>query len=135
MKEKLSKPGRRSDPTAFVGVVRPPEEEAQSSLETERKEGLLIVIRGRNKGAEFALRGDFVQIGRDPEVDVPIEDELASRRHAAIVRQGDRYFLRDCGSTNGTYFQGIMHGGERELSAGDRFRIGETEFAFRRGKG
>ena len=134
MKGQRPKPGHKSDPTAFVGVVPPPGEEDLPPLETERTEALLIIARGPYKGAEFAVRGDFVQIGRDPEMDVPLEDEEVSRRHAAIIRHRDRYFLRDCGSTNGTYLKGLFHGSERKLSPGDRFRIGETEFIFRMGK-
>ncbi len=134
MKGQRPKPGHKSDPTAFVGVVRPPGEEGLPPLETERTEALLIIARGPNKGAEFAVRGDFVQIGRDPQMDVPLEDQEVSRRHAVIVWHRDRYFLRDCGSTNGSYLKGLLHGSERELSPGDRFRIGETEFIFRLGK-
>ena len=133
MKQKPSNSAQKRDPTAFVGVVRPPSEVAAPPLETEREEAFLIVTRGPSKGAEFALRGDFVQIGRGSEADVPVQDEQASRRHAVIVRHRNRYFLRDCGSTNGTYFQGLLHGGERELSSGDRFQIGDTEFTFRLG--
>ena len=131
---KRPKPGSKSDPTAFVGVVQPPGEERLPPLETERTEALLIIARGPNKGTEFAVQGDFVQIGRDPGLAVSLDDEDVSRRHAAIVRHRDRYFLRDCGSTNGTYLKGLFHGSERELSPGDRFRIGATEFIFRLGK-
>ncbi len=59
MKQKPSKSAQKRDPTAFVGVVRPPSEVAAPPLETEREEAFLIVTRGPNKGAEFALRGDF----------------------------------------------------------------------------
>ena len=112
-------------------------ESRHKCLANIRGRGLMIgfdIVRGPNKGTEFAVRGDFVQIGRDPEMGVPLEDEEVSRRHAVIVRHRDRYFLRDCGSTNGTYLKGLFHGSERELSPGDRFRIGETEFVFRMGK-
>jgi pSer/pThr/pTyr-binding forkhead associated (FHA) protein len=134
VKGKRAKPGSKSDPTAFVGVVQSPGEEGLPPLETERTDALLIIVRGPNKGTEFAVCGDFVQIGRDPEMAVSLDDEDVSRRHAVIIRHRDRYFLRDCGSTNGTYLKGLFRGSERDLSPGDRFRIGETEFIFRLGK-
>ncbi|MDO5493532.1 MAG: FHA domain-containing protein, partial [Nesterenkonia sp.] len=37
---------------------------------------------------------------------ISIADSGISRRHMEIYRQGERYFARDLGSTNGTYVDG-----------------------------
>ena len=43
------------------------------------------------------------RIGRDEACDIPIADASVSRLHAVLtVLEGDRLFLTDCGSTNGT---------------------------------
>lgn len=42
-------------------------------------------------------------IGRDPECDIAIGYERASRHHAQIAFDGQRYFIIDLNSTNGTY--------------------------------
>ena len=42
-------------------------------------------------------------IGRDPECDVVIGYEQASRHHAQIAFDGYRYTITDLGSTNGTF--------------------------------
>ena len=41
-------------------------------------------------------------IGRDPDNDIIIEDEVVSRRHAEVVLRGDKFLVVDR-STNGTY--------------------------------
>ena len=43
-----------------------------------------------------------ISLGRDPDNDIPIEDDVVSRHHAEIALHGDRIVLVDR-STNGTY--------------------------------
>lgn len=63
-------------------------------------------------------------IGRRPDTsrekqacrnDLPLADRApfkVSRRHCAVERDGDgRYWLRDCGSTTGTFVDGRLVGG------------------------
>jgi pSer/pThr/pTyr-binding forkhead associated (FHA) protein len=128
---KASGRGGRREPTEFVGGSPPTRPSEQSSLlETVRGEAHLVVASGSRREAEFALRGEEISIGRDPEADVPIDEPSASRRHAVIVRRRDGYYLRDLGSTNGTYLFGLLRGREKRLLNGDRFRIGRTALVF-----
>lgn len=131
---KRSKPSRgaRQHPTRFVGV-KDAEADPRGSivLETDRTDAYLICVRGGRKGGEFPLGEDPAVIGRDPAAAVAIDDEAASRRHAMVVKDGGRFYLRDLGSTNGTYLDGVLHGEERVLADGDSFTIGESEFVFR----
>lgn len=121
----------RSKSTEFVGgspASRPKEQ--CSLLELARTEACVVITNGPRREAEFVLRGDETTIGRDPAADVTIDEPAASRRHAVIVRRRDGFHLRDLGSTNGTYLFGLLHGNEKRLMEGDRFRIGRTEFLF-----
>ena len=121
----------RKEPTEFVGGSPPSKPKEQSSfLEVNRSEACIVITNGSRREAEFVLRGDETTIGRDPAADVPIDEPSASRRHATIVRGRDGYYLRDLGSTNGTYLFGLLHGEKKRLMEGDRFRIGRTEFLF-----
>jgi len=73
--------------------------------------------------------GELV-MGRDPGgTGVKINDPRCSRRHAAFRTDGDRVFLRDLGSKNGTWVNGERLRDEAELSFGDHLRIGHAEFA------
>jgi hypothetical protein len=71
--------------------------------------------------------GDFT-IGRSTDSDLPLEDLLASRRHAVLHVAGDRVLLEDLGSRNGTTHNGRSVEGRVELVDGDRFAVGDQEF-------
>ena len=71
-----------------------------------------------------------VVIGRSPECDLPVESARASRRHAEVRRHGDRFWVRDLGSTNGTLVNGSRISGEHALQPGDRIEIGEVTVTF-----
>lgn len=122
--------GRRQ-PTEFIGGSPPSKPKEQSSLlELVRSEAYIAITSGPRREAEFVLRGDETSIGRDPAADVTIDEPAASRRHAVIMKGRDGFYLRDLGSTNGTYLFGLLHDEDKRLMEGDRFRIGRTEFLF-----
>ena len=66
-----------------------------------------------------------MRIGRDPTAEVPIDDDTVSRQHARLHVDGDRLWLEDCGSGNGTFVSGErLEPGVRvpiELDTGIRF--------------
>jgi pSer/pThr/pTyr-binding forkhead associated (FHA) protein len=45
-------------------------------------------------------------VGRDASVDVKIDDQLLSRRHFVISREGENFLLKDLDSQNGTWVAG-----------------------------
>jgi adenylate cyclase len=68
-------------------------------------------------------------IGRDPRCDLTVNQPVLSRQHCQIEASGNRYSIRDLGSTNGTTIKGTPVT-TREIAAGDVIRIGEVEIAF-----
>lgn len=62
-------------------------------------------------------------IGKSRDNAVPVKLDSIARRHCEVVREHDRWWVRDLGSTNGT-----LHLGERvhdaELLHGDSFEVG-----------
>ena len=76
-----------------------------------------------------------IVIGRSPQCDLPVDSKGASRCHAAIRTLGDRRLVRDLGSTNGTYVNGMRLTQERELSEGDRIEIGDVAVTYCRVEG
>jgi adenylate cyclase len=68
-----------------------------------------------------------VVVGRAPTSDFPIIDPTISRRHAQILRQDDKIFLRDLGSSNGTYVNGVRVE-SAELKPGDLVTFGKVMF-------
>jgi pSer/pThr/pTyr-binding forkhead associated (FHA) protein len=74
----------------------------------------------------FYLTRDETIVGREAGDVVFTGDPFMSRRHAAVSRdQGNRFTLRDLGSSNGTY---LAIRGEIELENGDHIRVGQHLF-------
>ncbi len=81
------------------------EQEAISALPAGS--ALLVVKRGADIGARFLLDQDVTTVGRHPNADIFLDDVTVSRRHAEFHRHGATFEVRDLGSLNGTYFDGV----------------------------
>jgi hypothetical protein len=86
---------------------------------------------GLRAGSAYDL-SEGALLGRGDGADIRLEDTFASTRHARLVVEGDVIVLEDLGSTNGTYLNGEPLHGPQPLHAGDRIRIGDSEFTFER---
>src|SRR3954469_24676240 len=91
----------------------------------------LVVERapGHVPGMEYEV-GEGAVMGRGDQAEIRLEDPFASSRHARLTRQGAVIVLEDLGSTNGTYLNEELLGGPQPLHAGDRVRIGDSEFTY-----
>ena len=89
----------------------------------------LVFVNGPEDGSELLVRLPAV-FGRLPESGVPLPfDSLASRRHARLSAEGERFFLEDLGSRNGTFLlTGEPLRGATEIAPGDLFRVGGAWF-------
>ena len=86
--------------------------------------------------AQFEIDKPEFHIGRAPQSDVYIDDASVSTRHCLIetVRPEDgegptEYYLRDLGSTNGTYVN-IDRIERQRLTHEDVIRVGLKSFKF-----
>ena len=68
---------------------------------------------------------DQVELGRGSSCQVRFGDdcETVSRRHAAIIKDGDNWKILQLSETNGTYVNGQPVQGERILQSGDEIRL------------
>lgn len=84
----------------------------------------LTVVAGPLEGMRFAItnRAETV-IGRDGVCDIVLPTGTVSRRHARILREGDRCYLEDLGSNNGTFVNGRRIEGRVCLKPGDRINL------------
>lgn len=91
----------------------------------------LVVERapGHVAGMEYEV-GEGAVLGRGDQAEIRLEDPFASSKHARLTRQGAVIVLEDLGSTNGTYLNEELVDGPRPLHAGDRVRIGDSEFTY-----
>lgn len=88
----------------------------------------LYIIHGIGEGECFDLEGDTVHIGRSPNNDIQIDEGSISRRHLKIERKGERYFIADMNTTNGTFVNNklISPGIEVEVEEGLPIAIGKV---------
>jgi hypothetical protein len=90
----------------------------------------LLVERapGHESGTAYDLTSGAT-LGRG-DVEIRLQDPFASSRHARITPQGHIVVIEDLGSTNGTYLNERPLTGPQPLHAGDRIRIGDSEFSY-----
>src|SRR6266702_8302549 len=87
----------------------------------------LRVLAGPYTGRAFSFnQHDTFLIGRNPEAHMYLpEDRFFSRNHCLLEIAPPRCFLRDLGSTNGTFVYG-QKVSEAFLYSGDRIQGGQT---------
>jgi pSer/pThr/pTyr-binding forkhead associated (FHA) protein len=82
-----------------------------------------LLVMGADGGARrFELTAGTVSLGRGEDNDIVIEDPAISRRHLVFRHEADGVTVEDCGSRNGTVFNGaplkkavLTHGAELHI--------------------
>lgn len=88
----------------------------------------LVVSQGPNKGRVIPVSLPQFLVGRDSKCHLRPASQSISKRHCELLNRGDKWFLRDLNSTNGTFVNDEQVTGERELHDGDILKIGPLEF-------
>lgn len=82
-------------------------------------------------GTVFALEEGTTTVGREFASTLALGDESSvSRRHAQIVRSGGSVTVRDVGSRNGTFANGVKVEGDAPLRPGDTVQFGSVRCRF-----
>lgn len=90
---------------------------------------MLVALSGPARGARFLINSALTTIGRSTDNDIFLDDVTVSRKHAEIVKESKRYSVKDCGSLNGTYVDGVIQE-KAELSDGMELHIGKFRLHF-----
>jgi DNA-binding NtrC family response regulator len=100
------------------------------TADSPRSEALqpLSLLWSAPDGSPQSLRlaDGAVSVGAHPSNDVPLEDRFVSAFHCRLHEIGGRWRVKDLGSTNGTWVDGLRVA-EAELSEGARLRAGAQE--------
>lgn len=115
--------------SAMYGDSSITQEEQDAITALPSGSALLIVRRGPNVGARFLLDADVTSAGRHPDADIFLDDVTVSRRHAEFVRHSTAFEVRDLGSLNGTYFDGVRIESAL-LSDGTEVQVGKFRLTF-----
>ncbi len=104
---------------------------ARSRLRPQEEAGVLTPVQAQLRVIEVGNVRPFegtcpLVIGRGQEAQLVLADPEVSRRHARLETQNDTVFLRDLGSSNGTFLNGRRLTSAIELREGDEVDVGTT---------
>lgn len=85
----------------------------------------VLIVKGTDGAPDqhLSIDKDSVILGRGDECDIRLSVRQVSRQHVRIFRQGNRYFIEDLESKNGTWINGQQLKGSRELADGDEIQL------------
>jgi sigma-B regulation protein RsbU (phosphoserine phosphatase) len=78
----------------------------------------------------YPIISDEMVIGRHPDCQMHINSNMVSRKHARVLRSGDRFTIEDMGSGNGTFVNGKKLEGPADLKHDDRVKLGPILLRF-----
>jgi pSer/pThr/pTyr-binding forkhead associated (FHA) protein len=93
---------------------------------------LLVVRKGPEVGERFYLDRPSLTVGRDPGADIFLNDITVSRAHAVLEVSASGVSVRDAGSLNGVYVNGVSVD-RAVLHTGDQVQIGRFQMVFMSG--
>ncbi len=100
-------------------------------MQPNRSSAYLIIRQGNRWTDVFRLEnGSSLVIGRASSNEIPVADERASRRHAEVFFQKEGWWIRDLGSRNGTFLDGIKINGPQPLSPGCQLAVASCRVTF-----
>jgi pSer/pThr/pTyr-binding forkhead associated (FHA) protein len=92
------------------------------------KLSLVVLTPGKMEGKSIPINIAQFVIGRDPQCNLRPASALISKRHCALSMRGDRVFVRDFDSTNGTRVNDQPLKGEQEVFNQDQLSVGPLLF-------
>ncbi len=93
---------------------------------------VLVYFSDSGNRRDIPLKGETCVVGREEGCDLRIPLSAVSRKHCQFRVQGDQVFLKDLGSSNGTYRNSQqVEGEEIQLAPGDRLGIGSLVLTVR----
>jgi diguanylate cyclase (GGDEF)-like protein len=119
---------KRDDETTQTGPI--PEGSAAVARQPPG-EAMVVVLHpaGANPGRRHTLTRAEHYVGRRTDLDLHIDVDSVSRRHARLWRHVDDWWVEDLGSTNGTFVNDEPID-RRKLEDGDIVRFGEAVVKF-----
>ncbi len=92
------------------------------------KLSLVVKATGKMEGHVLPITLSQFVVGRDPQCHLRPASPMISKRHCALLQREGKAFIRDFGSTNGTFLNDQPVKDEVELHHNDRLKIGPLLF-------
>lgn len=89
----------------------------------------LFISKGRIEGTCFLLKSSEAKyvIGSEKSLSLHLSDPGISSRHAEVYLENDKWWIKDLGSTNGTFINGLPISRPTEVIPRDKIVIGKVE--------
>lgn len=82
-----------------------------------------------NQGKAIVLDKPIVLVGRHPDCDaVILNSRKISRKHCAVALVNNRFVVRDLGSMNGVWVNGVRVETQSAVDFGDELMVGDVAF-------
>lgn len=94
---------------------------------TTLQDSRLFLLRAVDGEQQLPVDRELL-MGRNPASDVVLDQGGASREHARLTPDADGVWVEDCGSTNGTFVNGVRIEKACLLKEGDQLKAGESSF-------
>jgi pSer/pThr/pTyr-binding forkhead associated (FHA) protein len=90
----------------------------------------------KSEGFQLFYNGQYlpiikeITIGRSRDNNIVLDDGMTSRHHALIQKIREDFFVKDMGSSNGTFVndERVPKGKYLKINRGDKITIGRTYF-------
>src|SRR3954469_23061213 len=112
-------------------AVMPGGQGRAAEVEDGFQPAFLYVERGPGMGQLSPIKQGVTLIGRASTATLRLQHPSISRKHAEVSRRAERFFIKDLGSQNGTYINGVRIEKESELFAGDEIVVGTAQLRLR----
>jgi pSer/pThr/pTyr-binding forkhead associated (FHA) protein len=92
---------------------------------------VLIGMSQEVKGKSVEIREDQISIGRKADNTIPVDNPTVSGHHCLVLREENRYVVRDLRSTNGTRVNNKeVKDDDVVIKPKDIIQVGSIEFMF-----
>ena len=105
------------------------EQDLSKTIKLYEKEAFAILYTsGNNEYVE--IKNEITKIGRSSHCDIPLTDKLASSIHTVIQKEGNRLYILDYNSSNGTLLNGkkLKPQIPYQIRDGSLIELGTTRF-------
>jgi hypothetical protein len=87
---------------------------------------LLVGVSGKLQGQRYSIPPQGLRVGRQAGNEVLLDETGVSRQHARLIFHNGALWVQDMGSRNGVFVNDARVQAHRQLSPGDKIRIGNT---------
>lgn len=94
-------------------------------MSDKQKDRPVLIIRDNNDlpARHWLMEKDDIVLGRGEECDLTLDERQISRQHIRVYKDGNKFYVQDLESKNGTWVNGTQLKGSRELADGDEIQL------------